>query len=62
MFQFPFIFRSGDSCQAMSDIGVAVFHGGMSTFLAVVLLSASSSYVFRVRERERERERQRQVR
>lgn len=35
--------------QALSDIGVAVIHGGVSTFLAVVLLSASASYVFRVR-------------
>lgn len=34
--------------QALADIGVAVIHGGVSTFLAVVLLSASSSYVFRV--------------
>ncbi|CAM9570116.1 unnamed protein product, partial [Laminaria digitata] len=34
--------------QAVSDIGVAVIHGGVSTFLAVVLLSLSSSYVFRV--------------
>ncbi|CAM9133803.1 unnamed protein product, partial [Hapterophycus canaliculatus] len=34
--------------QAVSDIGVAVVHGGMSTFLAVVLLSLSASYVFRV--------------
>eukprot|EP00904_Undaria_pinnatifida_P001827 jgi/Undpi1/11645/HiC_scaffold_36.g13940.m1 len=34
--------------QAISDIGVAVIHGGVSTFLAVVLLSQSSSYVFRV--------------
>eukprot|EP00752_Nemacystus_decipiens_P002680 g2506.t1 len=34
--------------QAVSDIGVAVVHGGMSTFLAVILLSVSSSYVFRV--------------
>lgn len=29
---------------------MAVVHGGMSTFLAVVLLSLSASYVFRVRE------------
>ena len=34
--------------QAVSDIGVAVIHGGVSTFLAVVLLSLSASYVFRV--------------
>ncbi|CAN0219603.1 unnamed protein product [Pylaiella littoralis] len=34
--------------QAVSDIGVAVVHGGLSTFLAVVLLSLSASYVFRV--------------
>lgn len=42
--------------QALADIGVAVIHGGVSTFLAVVLLSLSASYVFRVRERERERD------
>lgn len=36
--------------QAVSDIGVAVVHGGISTFLAVVLLSFSASYVFRVSE------------
>eukprot|EP00903_Cladosiphon_okamuranus_P017671 g16272.t1 len=34
--------------QSVSDIGVAVIHGGVSTFLAVVLLSLSASYVFRV--------------
>eukprot|EP00903_Cladosiphon_okamuranus_P007237 g7024.t1 len=40
--------RNERMMQAMSDIGVAVIHGGMSTFLAVVLLSVSSTYVFRV--------------
>ncbi|CAN0035657.1 unnamed protein product, partial [Choristocarpus tenellus] len=34
--------------KALADIGVAVVHGGVSTFLAVVLLSLSSSFVFRV--------------
>jgi len=32
----------------LGDIGPAVLNGGFSTFLAVVLLSGSSSYVFRV--------------
>ena len=31
---------------ALSEIGPAVIHGGMSTFLAFVLLAASESYVF----------------
>ncbi len=53
--QFCSVFRSASvGGQAVSDIGVAVIHGGMSTFLAVVLLSLSSSYVFRVRESNRE--------
>ncbi|CAM9640392.1 unnamed protein product, partial [Discosporangium mesarthrocarpum] len=34
--------------KSLADIGVAVIHGGVSTFLAVVLLSLSESYVFRV--------------
>ena len=33
---------------ALSDIGAAVLNGGFSTFLAVLLLAASKSYVFRV--------------
>uniref|UniRef100_A0A7S1U0H9 SSD domain-containing protein n=2 Tax=Phaeomonas parva TaxID=124430 RepID=A0A7S1U0H9_9STRA len=33
---------------ALSDIGAAVLNGAISTFLAVVLLSQSDSYVFRV--------------
>lgn len=32
---------------ALRHIGVAVFNGGFSTFLAFVLLSAGNSYVFR---------------
>eukprot|EP00752_Nemacystus_decipiens_P003771 g3472.t1 len=40
--------RDDRMVQAVSDIGVAVIHGGVSTFLAVVLLSLSASYVFRV--------------
>ena len=31
---------------ALSEIGPAVIHGGMSTFLAFILLAASESYVF----------------
>jgi predicted RND superfamily exporter protein len=34
--------------QAMEDIGVPVLNGAISTFLAVVVLGASQSYVFRV--------------
>ena len=33
---------------AMADIGAAVLNGGFSTFLAVLLLAGSRSYVFRV--------------
>jgi len=33
--------------ESLSNIGPAVIHGGMSTFLAFVLLSASTSYIFR---------------
>jgi len=33
---------------ALSFTGSAVFHGAMSTFVAVVVMSASTSYVFRV--------------
>ena len=33
---------------ALADIGAAVVNGGLSTFLAVLLLSGSKSYVFRV--------------
>jgi Niemann-Pick C1 protein len=32
----------------LTDVGAAVFNGGFSTFLAVLLLSGSKSYVFRV--------------
>jgi predicted RND superfamily exporter protein len=34
--------------QTLADVGAAVFNGGLSTFLAVLLLSGSKSYVFRV--------------
>jgi predicted RND superfamily exporter protein len=34
--------------KAMEDIGVPVINGAISTFLAVVVLGASASYVFRV--------------
>jgi len=33
---------------ALADIGAAVLNGGLSTFLAVMLLAGSKSYVFRV--------------
>merc|ERR1719326_2729048 len=33
---------------ALGDVGSAVLNGGVSTFLAVMLLAASKSYVFRV--------------
>jgi len=32
--------------ETMADIGVAVFNGAMSTFMAVVVIGGSSSYVF----------------
>ena len=32
----------------LADVGAAVLNGGVSTFLAVLLLSQSQSYVFRV--------------
>ena len=34
--------------RALEEMGVPVIHGAISTFLAVVVLSSSSSYVFRV--------------
>jgi len=33
---------------AIGEIGTAVIHGAMSTFVAVVILAASQSYIFRV--------------
>merc|ERR1711871_130167 len=33
---------------ALADMGTSVFNGGFSTFLAVVVLALSKSYVFRV--------------
>ena len=32
----------------LADVGAAVLNGGVSTFLAVMLLALSKSYVFRV--------------
>ena len=34
--------------KCLGDVGAAVINGGISTFLAVMLLAASASYVFRV--------------
>jgi Niemann-Pick C1 protein len=34
--------------KALEEMGVAVIHGAFSTFLAVVVLSVSKSYIFRV--------------
>jgi len=34
--------------EAIGNMGSAVFHGAMSTFAAVVILSASTSYIYRV--------------
>lgn len=34
--------------KALSTMGSSVFHGGFSTFLAIITLSASSSYIFLV--------------
>ena len=38
--------REEKAGQAVSTIGPAVFNGGMTTFLALVLLGASTSHVF----------------
>ena len=35
------------AASALSEIGPAVFNGGFSTFLAFILLAASTSYVFK---------------
>ena len=47
-----FMFKSGTREErviaALKDVGAAVLNGGISTFLAVVFLSGSASYVFRV--------------
>ena len=44
---FPFLgSRSERSILALQNIGPAVLNGGLSTFLALVLLSSSDSYVF----------------
>lgn len=40
--------RSERVTACLADVGAAVMNGGLSTFFAVVLLSASASYVFRV--------------
>ena len=34
--------------QALSQMGSSVFHGGFSTFLAIITLSAAKSYIFKV--------------
>merc|ERR1719230_1400449 len=34
--------------KALADMGSSVFNGGFSTFLAVIVLALSNSYVFRV--------------
>ncbi|XP_066936303.1 patched domain-containing protein 3-like [Clytia hemisphaerica] len=38
--------RNERMTEALYEVGPAVFHGGFSTFLAFLLLSASTSYVF----------------
>ena len=47
-----FMVKGGDNSErvilALEDIGAAVLNGAISTFLAVVALSGSNSYVFRV--------------
>ena len=40
--------RSHRSIMALQNVGPAVLNGGVSTFLAMVLLAASKSYVFSV--------------
>ena len=46
--KFPFFAgsRSQRSITALANLGPAVLNGGISTFLALVLLAASESYVF----------------
>ena len=39
--------RNARMTEALYEVGPAVIHGGFSTFLAFVLLSASESYVFK---------------
>ncbi len=34
--------------QALAQMGSSVFHGGFSTFLAIITLSAAKSYIFKV--------------
>jgi len=47
-----FLYSTGDrperASHALSTVGVSVFHGGSTTFLAVLPLAFASSYVFRV--------------
>merc|ERR1712217_481851 len=40
--------RSERVIRTMGDVGAAVLCGGVSTFLGIMLLAASQSYVFRV--------------
>ena len=40
--------RSERVIACLADVGAAVLNGGVSTFLAVMLLALSKSYVFRV--------------
>merc|ERR1711907_48040 len=47
-----FMLKSGTRSErvtaCLADVGAAVLNGGVSTFLAVMLLALSKSYVFRV--------------
>merc|ERR1719323_2298061 len=38
--------RNGRAIDALNQMGPPVFHGGFSTFLAIVLLTISDSYIF----------------
>merc|ERR1719195_989310 len=38
--------RNGRAREALTQMGPPVFHGGFSTFLAIVLLTISDSYIF----------------
>lgn len=38
--------RAYKASKALSSMGSSVFHGGFSTFLAIIALSDASSYIF----------------
>lgn len=44
----PMDIRKYKASKALSQMGSSVFHGGFSTFLAIVALAPSKSYIFEV--------------